>query len=479
MDISVLVMPSNPPLRSGDVLELIMEKVADRGKCLTHHNGQVVFVPHTLAGEQVRVKVGKRRKKFVGAQVLQVLNPSSDRVTPRCEYFGSCGGCTLQHISYARQLQDKHRLISEAMSRIALLPHLDIRQPIPAANTYGYRNKMEFSFSSYRWLSQREIASTETFDTGFALGLHPPNIFAKILDIHRCHLQDEPSTRVVNGIREFTRQHNWSPWNWRRKKGFLRHLVIRRSAYTADFMVNLITSEHDPERMSLLRSYLKTHHPCVTTLVNTINSTPAQTAFGEYSEIIFGPGIVRDRIGDLTFEIAPGSFFQTHTLQAEILVNIVRDLAAITPQDHVYDLYCGTGTMGLSLAKYAKHVTGIELIQDAIWNAQENAVRNGIKNCTFICGDMLKILKPDLTHKHGSPDILILDPPRAGMHPKVATCVSELNARRIVYVSCNVQSQARDLLILSKFYRAVTAQPIDMFPQTYHMENVVLLEKKT
>ena len=178
------------------------------------------------------------------------------------------------------------------------------------------------------------------------------------------------------------------------------------------------------------------------------------------------------------FEIAPGSFFQPHTLQAEMLVNIVQDLATITPKDHVYDLYCGTGTMGLSLAKHAKHVTGIELIQDAVLNAQANAARNDVENCTFICGDMLKILKPDLIHKIGPPDILILDPPRAGMHPKVAACVSELGARRIVYVSCNVQSQARDLLTLSKFYRAIVAQPIDMFPQTYHIENVVLLEKK-
>ncbi len=470
--------PSKPPLRRGDVIELVMEKMADRGKCLAYHNGQVVFVPHTLAGEHVRAKVVKRRRKFAEAQLLAVLQPSPNRVQPRCGYFGSCGGCTLQTTSYTRQLEDKYQLVREAMTRIADLPNLEIRRPLKSTAIYGYRNKMEFSFSPYRWLTREEIDSGEVFDTSFALGLHPPNVFAKILDIHQCHLQDERSTAVVNGIRVLAKQHHWSPWNWRNKEGFLRHLVIRQSVHMSDFMVNLITSEYDTERMSRLQAYFKEEHPYVTTLVNTINSTPAQTAFGERTETIYGPGILRERIGELTFEIAPGAFFQTNTLQAEQLVNVVRDLAGVTEKDHVYDLYCGTGTIALSLAKHAAHVTGIELIEDAILNARSNAALNGIKNATFISGDMLRLLKPDLITEHGNPDVVVLDPPRAGMHPKVAVQVSRLNARRIVYVSCNIQSQARDLPILSKSYDAVVAQPVDLFPQTHHLENVVLLEKK-
>ncbi len=470
--------PSKRPLRRGDVVELVMEKMADRGKCLAYHNGQVVFVPHTLAGERVRAKVVKQRKKFAEAQLLTVLEPSPNRVQPPCEYFGSCGGCTLQTTSYTQQLEDKYQLVREAMTRIANLPNLEIRRPLKAAATYGYRNKMEFSFSPYRWLSREEIDSGEIFDTSFALGLHPPNVFAKILDIHQCHLQGERSTAVVNGIRVLSKQHHWSPWNWRNKEGFLRHLVIRQSAHMPDFMVNLITSEYNAERMSCLEAYLKEEHSYVTTLVNTLNSTLAQTAFGERTETIYGPGILRERIGELTFEIAPGAFFQTNTLQAEQLVNVVRDLAGVTKKEHVYDLYCGTGTIALSLAKSAAHVTGIELIEDAILNARSNAALNGIQNTTFISGDMLRLLKPDFIAEHGDPDVVVLDPPRAGMHPKVAVQVSRLNAHKIVYVSCNIQSQARDLLILSKTYDPIVAQPIDLFPQTHHLENVILLEKK-
>ncbi len=487
-DTFALAMPSDlsiktdsPPksrLRRGDVVELVMEKIADRGKCIAYHHGQVVFVPHTLAGEHVQAKIIKRRKKYAEAQLLAVRKPSPDRIPPRCEYFGSCGGCTLQHTSYTQQLDDKYQLVCEAMTRIADLPDLEIRRPLRASATYGYRNKMEFSFAPYRWLSRKEIDSEEIFDTSFALGLHPPGVFSKILDIHQCHLQGRRSTAVVNGIRTFAREHQWIPWNWRTHEGFLRHLVIRQSVHMPDFMVNLVTSEYDTERMTHLETYLKANHPYVTTLVNTINSTPAQTAFGEQAETIYGSGILRECIGELMFDVAPGAFFQTNTCQAERLVNVVQDLAGVTENEHVYDLYCGTGTMALSLAGYAARVTGIELIENAILNARRNAALNGIKNTTFISGDMLRLLKPDFVTEHGNPDVVILDPPRAGMHPKVAMQVSRLNARRIVYVSCNIQSQARDLLTLSDSYNAVVAQPIDLFPQTHHLENVVMLEKK-
>ncbi len=465
-------------LLRGDVLDLTLEKVADRGKCLGYHNGQVVFVSHALAGENVRAKVVRRRKKFVEAQLLEILAPSPSRIEPRCDYFKSCGGCTLQHVNYSQQLEDKHQLVREAMTREAHLPDLDVRSPLKAPIPYGYRNKMEFSFSPYRWLTPEEIESKEIFDTSFALGLHPTKNFAKIVDIHRCHLQGERSTAVVNGIRHLAKQLKWRPWNWRKHEGFLRHLVIRQSAHLPDYMVNLITSRYDKDCMSQLEAYLKEHHPYVTTLVNTINSTPAQTAFGEQTETIFGPGILRDRIGEIKFEIAPGAFFQTNTLQAEQLVNVVRNLADLTAKDHVYDLYCGTGTMALSLAPHAAQVTGIELIEDAILNARNNATLNHIHNCRFICGDMLRLLKPEFIQEYGPPDTVVLDPPRAGMHPKVAEQVSRLDARKIVYVSCNVHSQARDLSILSRSYRAVVAQPIDLFPQTHHIENVVLLERK-
>ena len=465
-------------LRRGDVLELVMEKIADRGKCLAYHNGQVVFVPHTLAGERVKVQVLKRRRKFAEARLLSVLESSPNRTTPRCRYFGSCGGCTLQHVAYSQQLKDKHQLIREVMTRQADLPELEIRAPLGVTVPYGYRNKMEFSFSAHRWLSREEINSDTLYDKSFALGLHPPGNFAKVLDINECHLQSEKCIALLNGVRDFTRKSNWAPWDWRRKEGFLRNLVIRESVHMPELMANLVTFGYDEERMLSLGAYLQTEYPYVTTLVNTINTSHAQTAFGERTETIYGPGIIRDRIHDLTFEIAPGAFFQTNTLQAENLVTVVQDLVDVTPNDHVYDLYCGTGTIALSLAKSAASVTGIELVEDAVLNARSNAALNAIGNCTFISGDMLKLLTPAFTSEHGPPDIIVLDPPRAGMHPKVAAQVSQLGTRTIVYVSCNIQSQSRDLKVLSESYRAVVAQPVDLFPQTHHVENVVLLKKK-
>ena len=480
-----MVMPSNsvehPPatLRRGDEVTLTIEKVADRGKCLAYHNGQVVFVPRTLPQESVRAAIVKKRKKFAEAKPIDILESSSDRVVPRCTYFDHCGGCSLQHVRYSRQLVDKYSLVEEAMHHVADLSDLKILEPIPAPHPYHYRNKMEFSFSRYRWLTQQEISSGKKFDTSMALGLHPSGIFSKVLDLHECHLHSERSHSVVNGIRTFVQASAWDIWDWRKNEGFLRHLVLRESRHSPDFMVNIVTSYHDTNRNDDLKTYLQQKYPFVTTVVNTINSTPAQTSFGDHTETIYGTGYLTDQIGDIVFQIAPDAFFQTNTLQAEKLVETVEHLSNITSDDHVYDLYCGTGTIALSLAKHARHVTGIELIEVAIDNANHNASLNGIENCTFIGGDMLKLLRPDFFAEHGNPDIVIVDPPRAGMHPKVAQQVANLPARKIVYVSCNVQSQAKDLLILSKTYRPVVAQPIDLFPQTHHIENIVLLEKRS
>ena len=480
-----MVMPSDsvnyhpPALRRGDEITFTIEKVADKGKCLAYYNGQVVFVPRTLPNESVRAVIVKKRKKFAEAKPIDILESSSDRVEPRCIYFDHCGGCSLQHVRYSRQLKDKYSLVKETMNHVAGLPDLHVLEPIPAPHPYQYRNKMEFSFSRYRWLTQHEIASGEIFDTSLALGLHPSGIFSKVLDLHECHLHSERSHAIVNGIRTFVQKSAWEIWDWRKNEGFLRHLVLRESGHTSDFMVNVVTSYHDTNRNGDLKTYLQQKYPFVTTLVNTINSTPAQTSFGDHTETIYGSGHLTDKIGDIVFQIAPHAFFQTNTLQAEKLVETVEHLSNITSNDHIYDLYCGTGTIALSLAKHAKHVTGIELIEGAIENANHNAILNGITNCTFISGDMLKLLRPDFIAEHGNPDIVIVDPPRAGMHPKVAQQVADLPARKIIYVSCNVQSQAKDLLILSKTYRPILAQPIDLFPQTHHIENIILLEKSS
>ena len=466
-------------LTRGDELELVIDKFADRGQCIGRVGNKVVLVPRVLPGERIRVRVMKNQNRFVRSEPLAILEPSLQRVLPRCRYFGICGGCTLQHVSYEAQLEAKRESVRSALVHHGGLHELEVRSPVAAQTPYFYRNKMEFSFAARRWLSPEEIASGRKFNTDFALGLHPSGIFHKVLDLHECHLQSECSVALVNGVRTFTRNAGWRPWDARTHEGYLRHLVIRESAHEASVMVNLVTFGHDAERMSALGDFLQAEYPHVTTLVNTINTSHAQTAWGESAVTVFGPGRIRDRIGALVFEIGPGDFFQTNTRQAEALVDVVRAMASLQPSNYVYDLYCGTGTMALSLAGQAARITGVELIESAVESARTNAKLNGITNCTFVAGDMLKILTPGFVTAHGPCDVLILDPPRAGLHPKVATRVATLGAQRIVYVSCNPRSQARDLNILAGTYRPVLAQPVDLFPQTYHVENVVLLEQRT
>ena len=470
-------MTSAHGLKRGNEIELVIDKFGDRGQCIGRLDGKVVFVPRVLPGERVRARVVRDRSRFLQSEPLAILNPSPDRVTPKCRYFGTCGGCVLQHVSYEAQLESKHKSVCSAMAHHGGLQELEVRPPIAAPTPYFYRNKMEFSFAARRWLTPEEIASGDDFDTTFALGLHPPGNYSKVLDLYECHLQSERSAALVNGVRTFAREAGWHPWNARTHEGFLRHLVVRESAHETSVMVNLVTFGHDTDRMRVLAEFIQAEYPHVTTLVNTINTSRAQTAFGERTVTVFGPGCICDRIGPLLFEIGPNDFFQTNTRQSEALVDVVRNLASVQAGDHVYDLYCGTGTIALSLAGQAARVTGVELVKSAVANARANAERNGITNCTFVSGDMLEVFTAEFVDANGPCNVLIVDPPRAGLHPKVATRIAALGARRVVYVSCNALSQARDLKLMAKNYRPVVAQPVDLFPQTAHIENIVLLER--
>lgn len=466
-------------VKKGAEIELVIEKFADRGKSLTRVDGYVVFVSGGVPGDRLRAKVFKRRKSFAEGRLLEVLEPSPLRQEARCEYFDACGGCKWQHVRYEAQLEMKRDAVAEALSHQGGFDlentNLEVRPTMGADETYFYRNKMEFSFSANRWLTDWEIASGEDFDTSFAIGLHVPGRFDKVLDLKACYLQSEWSARLVNGVRQFAKQHGWTPWDVRKHTGFLRHLVVRTSEHIEEKMVVLVTSAEDPDRMKQFAAFLKEDFPEVTTLVNTINSTPAQTAFGEKMITVFGPGVVHDTLGPYTFEIAANAFFQTNTRQAEKLYEVLVDFAEFKPGDLVYDLYCGAGTISLYISDHVRHVVGVEVIEEAVENARANARSNDVDNCTFVTGDMLKLFTPDFAAAHGKPDVLIVDPPRAGMHPKVVQQIAALKPERMVYVSCNPQTQARDIQQLGDAYRIEAVQPVDLFPHTHHIENVVKL----
>jgi 23S rRNA (uracil1939-C5)-methyltransferase len=473
-------------LKRGREVVLTLEAFADRGKSLARvgegDGGFVVFVAGAVPGDRVRARVFKRKRGFAEARLLEVLEASDLRTTPRCEYAATCGGCKWQHVEYPAQLAMKGEQAVSALTRARLdLGAADVRPPLGAGDYDGsgglffYRNKMEFSFSAMRWLTDWEIATGEELDTDFALGLHVPGRFDKVLDLKACYLQSEWSARLVNGVRAFAKEHGWTPWHPREHTGYLRILAIRQSAHTGDRMVNLVTSHHDEGRMAAFADFLRVEFPEATTLVNTINSGVAQTAFGEAVHTVFGSGLIRDSIGPHTFEIASNAFFQTNTVAAEKLYAVAREFANLQPDDVVYDLYCGAGTISLFVADAVEKVVGVELVEEAVENARASAEANGVENCTFVAGDMLELFKPELVEEHGRPDVLIVDPPRAGMHPKVVGQIAHLRPERIVYVSCNPQTQARDLAMLQEAaaYTIEAVQPVDMFPHTHHVESVV------
>ncbi len=459
----------------GQEIELAIEKFADRGKALARIDGLVVFLKGAVPGDRVRAKVYKRKKNYAEAAVTEVLEDSPLRTTPRCRYAGPCGGCKWQHVDYQAQLEAKRQSVREALEHQGGFDDIDVRPTIGAEKIYYYRNRMDFNFSTRRWLTRAEIATGEAFDTDFALGLHPAGQPCKVLDLKECHLQSDLSRRLVNGVRDFAKARGWTAWDIKKHEGFLRHLVIREGERTGEVMVNLVTNGRDEDRMAALADFFRTDFPAVTTLVNTVSTDVAQTIYGEAEHVVFGEGVIHDRIGPDTFEIGPTAFFQTNTAQAERLYEVALDFADVRADDRLYDLYCGTGTISLFMAEAVQEVVGIELSDEAVRNARANAEANGVTNCTFVPGDMLKLFTEDFVSHHGPPDVLIVDPPRAGMHKKVVHRIAEIRPKRFVYVSCNPQTQARDLKRLGGAYRIEAVQPVDMFPHTHHVENVVRL----
>jgi 23S rRNA (uracil1939-C5)-methyltransferase len=468
----------------GDEIEITVENFASEGKSVARLDGLVVFVAGGVPGDRVRARVTKSKKKFAEADAVDVLSPSPLRVQPRCKHFGTCGGCKWQHVSYAAQLNFKRQHVIDALERIGGFGGVEVNPTLGSPEEFFYRNKMEFSFGD-KWVTREELKARDSQQEPqertllFALGLHIPQRFDKVLDIDECYLQSETSYKIVNAVRESCMERGLSMYSTFSHTGYLRNLVIRESSRTGELMVNLVTSEDNAGSMQSLCVMLLARFPSITTIVNNITERKSQVAIGDYEKVYHGSGAITERMGKRTYRISANSFFQTNTLQAERLYDTVVKLGKFSPSDTVFDLYSGTGTIALHIADRVKEVVGIDVVDSAIQDARNNASMNQVSNCTFVLGDLKDKLTKD-THwlaSHLAPSAMVIDPPRSGMHEKVVLEIAQLQPERIVYVSCNPSTQARDLkLLCSKApYQISAVQPVDMFPHTYHIENVVAL----
>lgn len=466
-------------LKKGQEVELEIIDAAFKGKGLAKVDGLAVFVPGTTPGDKVMARIIKKKKKHREAKLLEILEPSPHRIEPKCQHAKVCGGCSWQHIPYGKQLEFKTQQVRDHIERIGKLDGSIVKDGVGSEQEFYYRNKMEYSISARRWLTEEEIRSDEYVDdSAFAAGLHAPGRFDKILNLKECHLQVPESFQILDFVRSYCIEHGITPYDTFEDSGFMRHVMIRNSFHTDDFMVNLVTFQDDQEIMKKMSSALLEEFSFITTIVNNVNDTKSPTAVGRFEHILHGPGYIVDKIGEFSFKIHPNAFFQTNTQQAETLYEIARSYAELEEGDVVYDLYCGVGTLSLFMSAPARHVVGIELVDIAVENARFNAKENSVENVSFIKGDMKDVFTQKVVDEFGAPNVLITDPPRAGMHPDVVERLCELKVPRIVYVSCNSSTMARDLKELNKVYDVEEVQPVDMFPQTYHIEAVAKLKLK-
>lgn len=466
-------------LKKGQEIELKIDATAFKGKGIGKADGLAVFVPGTAPGDVIKARITRKKKKFREAKLLELLSPSPLRVKPKCIHANVCGGCTWQHLPYKQQLAEKEQHVRDHIERIAGLDPGMVQPILGCEQEFYYRNKMEYSFATRRWLTEEEIQKDEFVDdSGFAAGLHAPGRYDKILNLTECHLQHPVSYKILDFVRNYCINNDIPAFNIRERAGYIRHLVIRNSHFTDDLMLNLVTFRDEPATVGQLSKSLLKNFPEITTIVNNINDQPNPTAVGRYEKIIHGPGFIVDKIGRHSFKIHANTFFQTNTRQAERLYSVARDFTKIEDGGHLLDLYCGVGTLSLYMADIAARVTGIEIVDVAVENARFNAKENGVDNAEFVLGDMKDTFNDRFLKEHGMPDCIITDPPRSGMHPDVVGQLAGLDVNRLVYVSCNPSTMARDLKILKEFYRVEKVQPVDMFPQTYHIEAVAKLTRR-
>lgn len=456
--------------------DLLITDYAAEGKALAKLDGKVIFISGAVPGDVADVLLVKNKKDWAEGRVLKIKEKSKERVEPFCQHFGVCGGCKWQMLPYKKQLEYKQQEVKQNLQRIGKVELPEILPIIGADETQCYRNKLEFTFSNKRYLLPEEIATETPIQEG-ALGFHVPRIFDKVIDIDTCYLMDEVNNRIRNTIRAFALENNYSFYDIREHTGWLRNIIVRLCS-TAELMVNICLNHDEETDRKKLFDHLLQQVPEITTLLYTINPKWNDTIYDLTPQVYFGKGSITEKLEEFEFKISPKSFFQTNTKQAEKLYTVTREFAALTGTEIVYDLYCGTGSIGIFVSKQAKKIIGVEVIEEAIADAKENAALNNIEHAEFFAGDVIKICNDEFFELHGRPDVIITDPPRAGMHEKLVIKLLEIAAPKIVYVSCNTATQARDLGLLSEKYTVEKIQPVDMFPHTHHIECVVLLKLK-
>jgi 23S rRNA (uracil1939-C5)-methyltransferase len=463
-------------IKKGQEVTLSITDAAYEGKGLGRIGDQVMFVRNTAPGDTVTARVIKKKKNYLEGRLLQILEPGAVRIDPLCRHAGICGGCTWQHVSYAEQLRFKHQHVKDHMQRIGGFRDIDVLPALGSEKTFHYRNKMEYTFGDRRWLTEEEIAAGgEIPDKDVALGLHIPGRFDRILNLDECHLQDPVSWQIMSFIRDYAIKNDIPPYNPVKHEGFFRNVMIRNAGHTAELMVNLVTYRDEPELMIKLTGSLLDAFPGITTVVNNVNDTWSPASEGRYENVYHGTGYITETILGFRFHVAANTFFQTNTLQAEKLYQTALEFAGLSGKETVYDLYCGIGSLTLCLSAQSSEVVGIEINPESVRKARLNASENGVTKCHFETGDMKDTFTDVLIGRYGRPDVIVTDPPRAGMHPDVVATMLECAPKRIVYVSCNSATQARDLAMLAEKYTVDVVQPVDMFPQTYHIESVAKL----
>jgi 23S rRNA (uracil1939-C5)-methyltransferase len=460
-------------VKKGDELELEITGLVFGGKGLCRRDGFVVFVDRTVPGDRVLARIIRKRKSYADAIPLSILSPSPDRVDPVSRYSGTCGGCTWQYLRYDKQLEYKRSHVRDCLEHIAMMRDVPVHPVIASEKIFGYRNKMEFSCSDRRWLMPQEMEDAEA-DSGFALGLHVKGTFYKVLDIEECKIQPELGNAILREARQYMKKSGAPAYGLHSHEGFWRFLMLRHAVAYDRWMVNIITASEDREMVQPLADLLTERHPEIVSVVNNITSRPAAIATGEYEILLKGLPAMRERIGRFEFEISANSFFQTNTSGAARLYETVRQYAGLTGAETVFDLYCGTGAIAISLSDAAGRVIGFEIAESAVADAEKNCRINGIGNCRFIPGD----IRTSMAQARVRPEVMVIDPPRAGMHPDVVRQILEICPERMVYVSCNPATLARDLALMADRYRLLEVQPVDMFPHTYHVEAVARLERK-
>lgn len=451
--------------------------VAAEGKAIAKVDDLVVFIPYVVPGDVIDLQITRKKNKYAEGKPVRFISYSPNRTEAFCEHFGICGGCKWQVLPYAEQLKYKQKQVEDNLTRIGKIELPDIHHILGSEKTQFYRNKLEFTFSNKKWLTLEQINSGESFDNMNALGFHIPGMFDKVLDIDKCWLQEDISNQIRNFIRQYCYDKNYTFFDLRNRGGLMRNLIVRTST-TGELMVIVVFYDDEKEQQEDLLTAVATEFPQITSLLYIVNQKANDTITDQDVLVWKGNDCIYEEMEGLKFKIGPKSFYQTNSEQAYNLYKIARDFANLSGDELVYDLYTGTGTIANFVASKAKKVVGIEYVEDAILDARVNSQINKIDNTLFYAGDMKDILTQDFINEHGRPDVIITDPPRAGMHDDVIKTILFAEPDRIVYVSCNPATQARDLSLLDEKYKVERVQPVDMFPHTHHVENVVLLAKK-